>query len=294
MFSHAEGESSIASGQSSHAEGSSTAIGDGSHSEGALNTAIGNGSHAEGQLTTARGEYSHTEGQSTTANNTGSHAGGLGTIAYRNYQTVIGIYNISAATDNALFLIGNGSSNASRSNAFRVDPSGVVYNVGGTYTSGADYAEYFESIDGLKYPYGVVVELDGDKIKICETPDNAIGVISVKPTMVGNSDEGTSDEWVGKYEKDIWGDYIMEEYEYEIQNGIDNEGNPTYITKNGIRRKLNPDYNETLAYIPRSERPEWNVVGLMGQIKVLKNQNIPSKWIKMKDINDEIALYLIK
>jgi hypothetical protein len=132
------------------------------------------------------------------------------------------------------------------------------------------------------------------KIKICETPDNAIGVISVKPTMVGNSDEGTSDEWVGKYEKDIWGDYIMEEYEYEIQNGIDNEGNPTYITKNGIRRKLNPDYNETLAYIPRSERPEWNVVGLMGQIKVLKNQNIPSKWIKMKDINDEIALYLIK
>ena len=112
--------------------------------------------------------------------------------------------------------------------------------------------------------------------------------------MVGNSDGGTSDERVGKYEKDIWGNFVMEEYQYEIQNGIDNEGNPTYIIKNDIIRKLNPNYDETLTYIPRSERPEWNIVGLMGQIKVLKNQNIPSKWIKMKDINDEIALYLIK
>jgi hypothetical protein len=49
-----------------------------------------------------------------------------------------------------------------------------------------------------------------------------------------------------------------------------------------------------MEYIPRAQRPEWNVVGLLGQIKVLKNQQIPSRWIKMKDISDEVALYLVK
>ena len=306
--SHAEGILTIASGDTSHAEGfKTTALGQNSHSEGQLTTATsvshaegwlsvagGFCSHSEGYQTSAFGSYSHAEGLNTTAIGDYSHTSNRGTISVDDDQTIIGKFNTTATTVNTLFTIGNGSSNASRSNAFRVNLAGVVYNVGGTYTSGADYAEYFESIDGLKYPYGTVVELNGDKIKICETPDNAIGVISVKPTMVGNSDEGTSDEWVGKYEKDIWGNYIMEEYEYEIQNGVDNEYNPTYITKKGIRKKLNPDYDETLTYTPRSERPEWNIVGLMGQIKVLKNQNIPSKWIKMKDINNEIALYLIK
>jgi trimeric autotransporter adhesin len=307
--SHSEGSSTTAQGSEAHAEGNNTkalngqthAEGDGtiasglrSHAEGDRSVASGITSHAEGEQTTAGGNYSHSEGQNTKALGQNSHTANRGTIAVGDDQTAIGTFNITATTTNALFIIGNGIDNLSRSNAFRVALNGNVFNVGGTYTSGADYAEYFESINGLRYPYGTVVELDGDKIKVCENSENAIGVISVKPTMVGNSDEGTGDEWGGKYEKDIWGNYIMEGYEYEIQNGIDNEGKPTYITKNGFRRKLNPDYDKTLTYIPRSERPEWNIVGLMGQIKVLKNQNIPSRWIKMKDINDDIALYLIK
>jgi hypothetical protein len=58
--------------------------------------------------------------------------------------------------------------------------------------------------------------------------------------------------------------------------------------------KISPNFNPNIEYIPRSERPEWNVVGLLGQIRILKNQQIPSRWIKMEDINDEIALYLVR
>ena len=32
--------------------------------------------------------------------------------------------------------------------------------------------------------------------------------------------------------------------------------------------KLNPDYDESIKYIPRSERPEWTVVGMLGMLRV--------------------------
>jgi hypothetical protein len=46
--------------------------------------------------------------------------------------------------------------------------------------------------------------------------------------------------------------------------------------------------------VSREERPEWNIVALLGQVRVLKNQQIPSRWVKMKDINDDITLYLVR
>ena len=65
--SHAEGYSTISSGQSSHAEGfMTTAGGDSSHAEGNYTTAIGKmATHAEGDFTTAFGAASHAEGANT-------------------------------------------------------------------------------------------------------------------------------------------------------------------------------------------------------------------------------------
>ena len=36
-----------------------------------------------------------------------------------------------------------------------------------------------------------------------------------------------------------------------------------------IRQKLNPHYDPTQEYIPRSKRPEWAVVGMMGKLVVI-------------------------
>jgi hypothetical protein len=294
QYSHAEGFATVSLGDNSHAEGFfSSSNGGGSHAEGTNCMSSGGASHAEGSGTDAIGISSHSEGEDTMSIGVSSHAEGLGTIAYENYQHVSGRWNTTGNT-NQYFIIGRGTSNAARANAFRVDSAGNVYGAGATYNSGADYAEYFESLLGDSLPFGTVVELEDDKIKVCVDANNAIGVISSNPTLIGNNEDGTADEWVGKYEKDEWGRYVMEDYTYEIPDYINESGDTIYKTVTEQIPKLSINYDPNIAYIPRSQRSEWNVVGLVGQVRILKNQQIPSRWIKMKDINTDIALYLIR
>jgi len=330
QYSHAEGYITLASGNSSHAEGyETTASGDYSHAEGQGAWAKGDYSHAGGYYSVASGSWSTVFGQFNTAsaghsfaagfsnnitsggtystvlgqnsysNATAAFVSGLYAVANGNYQTVVGRgnkLNITTAEQD-LFVVGNGVSPwglFDLSNAFRVSQSGECFS-GTTFTNGgADYAEFFESLDGTSFPYGTVVELSGDKIIPCTNAENAIGVISARPSVLGNSDDGTGDTWNGQWLKDVWGNYIMEPYEYEEISGLNEDGTPQYTTKSGIKRSINPAFNPDLTYIPRNQRPEWNKVGLLGQIKVLKNQPIPSRWIKLKDINDEVAIYLVK
>lgn len=138
--SHAEGGGTTASGVNSHAEGGgTTASGLASHAEGTGARAIGGSSHAEGSGTNASGDYSHAEGSGTTASGTNSHAGGFVTKASRKSQTVIGEYNIEDTTGgdgsvrgNYAFIIGNGTSDNKRSNAFAVKWDGTFVFADGT------------------------------------------------------------------------------------------------------------------------------------------------------------------
>ena len=125
--SHAEGRETKAIGYLSHTEGRGTkAIGQSSHAEGYVTTASGSVAHAEGWGTMASGGYSHSEGLQTKALGDCSHAGGRGTIAVNN-QMVIGDYNISDSNSEYAFIVGNGNSNNTRSNAFMVDKTGDIY-----------------------------------------------------------------------------------------------------------------------------------------------------------------------
>ena len=120
---HAEGFSSQASGQYSHAEGfASTASGNYAHSEGQQTIAGGNCSHAEGTGTSAGGASSHAEGSGTIAAGGGSHAEGTATTAQGENQHVQGKYNIPDET--SAFIIGNGTTDQTRSNAMTVDWQG--------------------------------------------------------------------------------------------------------------------------------------------------------------------------
>lgn len=96
-----------------------------------LGTRTGNNglySVAEGQNVTASGPCSHAEGSGTTASGVCSHAGGEGTIAEKWHQTAIGKYNVANtsyfADEQGLFIVGNGQSNSSRSNALFLDTNG--------------------------------------------------------------------------------------------------------------------------------------------------------------------------
>ena len=123
LESHAEGNSTTASGSDSHAEGIfTTASGSDSHAEGVFTTASGDASHAEGNNTTASGAYSHAQGQNTVASGNFSHAGGTRTIADSANMTAIGKFNTK--NSGKAFVVGNGTSNTARSDAFTVDWSG--------------------------------------------------------------------------------------------------------------------------------------------------------------------------
>ena len=274
---HAEGCQSQAFGQLSHAEGSSSkALGYSSHAEGG-SEALGDSSHAEGSSTKAEGDYSHAEGRGTIAKGMYSHAGGFETRASANYQTAIGKYNKESTTETDKFIIGNGTSSA-RSNCLRVTNANGVYSNSTYKSSGADYAELFQWLDDNSEKedrVGLFVTLVGERIRIAKPIDKHIlGIVSGCPSVLGDVYD---DQWKGMYEIDIYGRPILENVEVPAETiEIPDPENPEQtITKviqeahTEIRQKLNPNYDPTQEYIPRSERPEWDAVGMMGKLVVI-------------------------
>lgn len=174
--------------------------------------------------------------------------------ATANNQTVIGVNAKSTyqSSENAdiLFNIGNGQEKDGtliQNSAMQVDFSGNVYAGGAYKTIGADYAEYFEWLDGNvdnQDRIGLFVTLDGDKIKLANKDDYILGVISANPSIVGNSAEL---DWHDKYKTDVYGRLIYDESHNPI------------VSKN---------YNDTLEYVPRGARKEYSKVGLLGQLVV--------------------------
>ena len=184
--------------------------------------------------------------------------------AYPNSSSTVSIpaYNISGglvcgsycnstpdgnyAKKKIVMLVGNGSSSA-KSNSYRRNVDGTAS--GGTYSSnGADYAEYFEWYDdniNNEDRRGLFVTLNGDKIKLASKDDTYIlGIISCNPTVIGDSADLY---WKDQYKRDVFGIPI---YSEESENNL----------------VLNPDYDSNKEYIPRSDRKEWDPVGLTGKL----------------------------
>lgn len=129
--SHVEGQYSLASYVAAHAEGyRATASGAYSHAEGGQTVASATASHAEGQVTTASGSYSHAEGYHTKASKSHTHAEGYYTNADGNYQHVQGRYNIVDSSSVYADIVGNGTSDSARSNAYTLDWSGNGWYAG--------------------------------------------------------------------------------------------------------------------------------------------------------------------
>jgi len=250
-----EGDDTTASGNYSHAEGyNTTASGMYSHAEGWNTTVSGNFAHAEGQDTAAKGHYSHATGYHTAANF---------------YQTVVGRYNVekgstlSYTTDSGYFIVGCGTGSSATANCLRATESKVY---GKTYSSsGADYAEMFEWLDGNianEDRIGKFVTLDGDKIKLATSQDDYIlGVVSGNPSVIGDSH---SDQWAYMFEQDIFGRPIYETV--TIPEEKDDDGNIIVEEHTEEQLKVSKQYDNTQPYIARDKRKEWIAVGLLGKL----------------------------
>lgn len=302
----ASGKSSTALGQGTNASGRySFSAGMGSVASGDSSVALGNCTQASQSYATAMG-YKTTAssyyctamgyqtiasggagaiamGSETTASGLNSTAMGNKTTAL-NYQVVMGWYNNTAnataksasygTSSASAFVIGNGTSDTA-SNAFRVDYNGTAYGKSAYTTAGCDYAEYFEWLDSNpnnEDRRGYFVTLDGEKIKIAEPGDYILGIISGHPAVIGNGDE----DWMGRYILDDFGEFIYEDYEYETEEPeevVDEETGEVTIQMKTVKRtckkyKENPDYDPSIAYIQREDRPEWDAVGMVGVLSV--------------------------
>ena len=264
---------------------------------------------------------------------------GTGPTVNANDTEALYVYNTSASKLGAGVVSANGSFdlttlylNCHRSNSeyyvflacdsgnstdreFALAGNGNAFADGSWIGGGADYAEYFEWVDGNTNDEdrrGLSVVLDGDKIRPALAGEDPFGVISGNPSVVGDA---AWNKWSGKYLRDDYGTFIREEHEV-IRWLDENDAEVTYEDWNlppdltipedaeylthddkGNRfthRKLNPDYDAELEYVPREQRPEWSAVGLVGKLRIRKGQPVGSRWLKMRDVSGTVEEWLVR
>ena len=205
-------------------------------------------------------------------------------VSNTGYTGDVHIFNVNkAANSNYVFL--RCYSGTFADTEFNLRGDGNAFADGSWTGGGADYAEYFEWSDSnpnTEDRRGISVVLDGDKIREAVVGEDPIGVISGNPSMVGDA---AWNKWSGKYLRDEFGTYIQEDYDVTGDDG-------KIVTQQ--RRKLNPAYNPDNEYIPREQRPEWDCVGLMGKLRIRKDQITGSRWIKMRDISPSVEEWLVR
>jgi len=160
---------------------------------------------------------------------------------------------------------------------FRVRGDGTVFSDAGTAMSTpADYADMMEWLDGNpdredRIGYSVVVE-EGRVRKASADDDShaVIGIASGNPSICGGSGWN---RWVGKF--------LTDDFNRQI------------LTEDGDRI-LNPNFDPEHEYTPRSERPEWDPIGLVGRIPLRKGCPVNPRWIKLRDISHSVEEWLVR
>ena len=203
----------------------------------------------------------------------------------------IGRYNTAQDSWNAMLWIGSGTSSSTRKNQMIVQENQVHYR--GELKEASewigDFGEYFEWEDGNpnnEDRIGYMVQLNGNKIELAQSAEKCIGAISATCIITGGS---CSMEWHGRFLKDDWGRELKNENGESI---------------------INPEYDPTLEYISRDNRPEWDVVGLLGQVLVRQDGTLKVNgyagcingvatdsnhgYRVLKIINENVALLLVK
>lgn len=293
-YSHSEGFESVAKGFASHAEGdTTTANGAYSHAEGSDTLANGDSSHAQGEGTRADGKASHAEGMGTSAYHLAAHAEGIQTVAsgigaradgylttssgYLSYAggkktntselsgaNIIGKFG--DALESYAWHLANGIDEANPGLAAKISQSGEAAVDRSWFAGGQNYAEMFEAINDIGIDPGYFVTFEGTEGKIRKARDDdgyVLGITSKSPSVVGNCMEL---RWSQKYVTDDWGG--IQYQQVKVPPLYDRTGyliEPEHVEDQPV---LNAYWDPKQNYLPRRHRPEWVVVGLLGQVLI--------------------------
>jgi len=275
-YAHAEGYACTSSGYASHAEGNGCKASGDSHAEGDSCTSTGSGSHSEGFHTYTCNPASHAEGYYTRAITIGSHASGK----YNKEMKGQTFEEDNQTAD--CFVIGNGTSDTARSNAFRVTYGGEVYGTSAFKSSGADYAEFIkpwhDNNEQNEDRVGYFVTVKNGLLHKANEGDLIAGITSGCPSVVGNADE----DYYWRWERDEFNRVIMEDIPETVEK-TDENGNVIYdeqthqpirietgnILKNvKMKQSANYDPSKQNTYVERKDRKEWDYVGMIGVLPV--------------------------
>ncbi|MDU9304407.1 peptidase G2 autoproteolytic cleavage domain-containing protein [Staphylococcus coagulans] len=264
------------------------------------------GSTGSGAIAEASAVIASTGGSFAHSNRSWIAGSGLNSKAYGSRSAVINslesetsptnhtqtIFNSRGVKTNKNYVIAMGYSESGtpspQNTSLEIRPISGDINTKGQVKSGqsfGDYAEYFESQSGQSIPNGYIVTLDGRYIRKANQNDKPIGVISgtagviLGDQMFHHKDKFLKDEFGVVQTKVItkeWKDDEGKAYSETVEVPVPN---PTW-----------KDIDE--AYIDRSKRPEWNIVGLTGQIFTRVDNTVqindyikPNKGVGTKDNN---------
>lgn len=253
--SDASGNESVAIGNVARGIGwNSVAIGDGATASGTSSIAL-TGSSASKANSFSFGMSSYAESVRSVAIGLGAKTARMESIALGNFN---GIYNGGEFDRTGeLLVVGNGAGVSKRSNALHLHTSGDLTIMGEYKTGGADYAEMFEWED--KNPKNAdrvalaVTWGEGESIKLANAGDEIIGIVSSTPAILGDNPM----EWDKRYVTDQFGRPLRKVIEVETEDG-------EVVEKEWFVE--NPEYDKEATYTARTERDEWDAVGLMGKL----------------------------
>ena len=217
--------------------------------------------------------YAYGKNTAVIASNGGSTADGIRTGVFTSTksatdkdaigQTVVNSYGVKA-NGNHRFQMGYGRDNTPSTENITIDMSAISGNIWtkGTVRTGqdfGDYAEYFESQSGQEIPNGYLVTLDGRYIRKANSNDTPIGVISGTAGII------LGDQLFYHKDKFLKDEFGVTLTETRVKEWYNENGD---LCKSETELPIpNPEWESSdEKYLSRSERPEWNVVGLMGQV----------------------------
>ncbi|ADO97382.1 pre-neck appendage protein [Synechococcus phage S-SM2] len=234
------------------------------------------------------------------------------------------VHHNRAGTSAMNFLVCDSDHSGTPDRQFTLRGDGNAFADGTWSPNGADYAEYFESSTGAAIPVGTTVVLENNKVRAATSEDSAssiMGVVRPKApgkiaSVIGNS---AWNKWSNKYLTDDFDRFILDEhlvYEWtetgedgqEINHSYESHQIPEGVTipsdvvgqthdskgNRFVHYRLNPDFDPSVTYVPREERDEWIIVGLIGQVKILDGQPMNDRWVKMRDVSDSVEEWFIR
>ena len=200
------------------------------------------------------------------------------------------------------------------SEVYKVDGEGNSYTDGEFFANGSGYTELFEWEDGnpkeeIRYGFTVALNKRG-QIRLATEDDNIIGVAVAKGAVVGNSGWN---HWQEKFHKD---NLAYNKRQYKVVEWVDEvgvlhsyfedalpsefalpENAVVYETDDLGRDMFTKIYNDSWElnreYTNRITRGFARVAYLC-QTALYKGQCVDPRWIKIKDLNDEVELWLLK